>query len=120
MSKIGGGNKYTVRDSANADTNAEWSPQTAITAGATIAGVHTIQSPSAMHLGVRLTQDSYFSWNLSTATTGVIDTAKDLQWAASNTTFFRVPWGIANNASNPSFHILKTSDGTATANLVEV
>ena len=120
MSKIGAGVPFSVKDGTNADTAGEWKPKTAITAGATVAGVHTIADSYTMHLGVRLTQDSYFTWNRQTATTGVIDTAKDLQWSKDSTTFFRVPWGIGNNATNPSFHILKTSDGTATCNIVEI
>ena len=118
MSKLTGA--FQVREGANADLSGDWNPKTAITAGATVAGVHTVVDKSTMHLGFRLTQDSYFTWNRQTATTGVIDTAKDLQWSKDSTTFFRVPWGIGTNATNPSFHILKTSDGTATCAIVEV
>ncbi|MBT7928418.1 hypothetical protein HN682_00680 [Candidatus Peregrinibacteria bacterium] len=112
-------NKFTAKESLNAETNANWDPQTAITCTNTVEGVHSV-SPGVMTVFVQPTSLSYirYTWSTSTATSGVIDETKDLlfkvQWYESLE--LRVP---RNVGPVPVLHLLNYQAGSKTIKIVE-
>jgi hypothetical protein len=115
-------NKQRLRahEALNVDVSASWDVQDVITCTSSVEGVHSV-SPGCDTITIQPIGGNgryYFTWSTSTATSGVIDTTKDIlvYFWYDRINEIRVPRDVGKT---PVFHISATVAGTKTIKIVE-